>query len=290
MPRYELLDHKSVDRATGVFWEITLKGTVIETRSGKVGPRESRLDGRSRPYNDRGRAALREFPDRETARRKFEAMIAAKCKAGYHLVDGIDPMAPRVVAAVHRHPGLEAAIAAAPDDAAAYLVYADWLEDQGDPRCELIRVQHAMRARPDPSTFLAHKQRDEELRHTYAGAWLGSVVLDGGYRLRLDWRLGFVETARLDDRENPSELELVALLAALLASPAGYVVRRLVLRGYDEGLGAALGTLPFAGLQKVSVLSRGGSDAAVRVVASHRARLAAANVAIEVGYFERTNG
>ena len=287
MPRYVLLDHKSVDRATGKFWEITLKGNVISMRTGKVGPSESRIDGRTHSYNDPGRAFDRSFPDREAARRKYESMIAAKCTAGYQLVDGFDPTAPEVTAHVHRHLDLEAAIAAAPDDVATYLVYADWLESQGDRRCELIRMQHAMRVRPDPSTFMAYKKRDEELRHSHGRVWLGPVVVECSYRVRLDWRLGFVESARLDDRQNASEVELASLVAALLDSPAGCLVRKLALRGVDEALDAALGALPFAGLQRVSVLSRGGSDAAQQLVQPHRARLAAANVAIEVGYYER---
>jgi uncharacterized protein (TIGR02996 family) len=39
-------------------------------------------------------------------------------------------------------------IAAHPEDRAIRLVYADWLEDRGDPRAELIRVEEAMRSVP----------------------------------------------------------------------------------------------------------------------------------------------
>lgn len=46
-----------------------------------------------------------------------------------------------------RHAGLEAAIAAAPGDEGPWLVFSDWLQQQGHPRGELIRldveVQHA---------------------------------------------------------------------------------------------------------------------------------------------------
>ena len=37
-----------------------------------------------------------------------------------------------------------AQIAANPDDDALRLVYADWLEERGDPRCELIRLEAEM--------------------------------------------------------------------------------------------------------------------------------------------------
>lgn len=37
-----------------------------------------------------------------------------------------------------------AAIAAAPGDPTPRLVYADWLEERGDPRAEFIRLQHQL--------------------------------------------------------------------------------------------------------------------------------------------------
>jgi uncharacterized protein (TIGR02996 family) len=39
---------------------------------------------------------------------------------------------------------LEQAIRNHPDDPKAYLVYADWLQTAGDPRGELIAVQHRL--------------------------------------------------------------------------------------------------------------------------------------------------
>jgi uncharacterized protein (TIGR02996 family) len=44
-----------------------------------------------------------------------------------------------------RNAELERTIRSAPDNAAAYLVYADWLQTQGDPLGELIVLQHADR-------------------------------------------------------------------------------------------------------------------------------------------------
>src|SRR5688500_18514450 len=53
---------------------------------------------------------------------------------------------PEPVLELHRNLALEEAIAQDPDDEEAYLVYADWLAERGDPRGELIAVQHAQRA------------------------------------------------------------------------------------------------------------------------------------------------
>jgi uncharacterized protein (TIGR02996 family) len=44
--------------------------------------------------------------------------------------------------------GFLEAIAAEPDDDGLRLIYADWLEERGDPRGELVRVCQAMRAVP----------------------------------------------------------------------------------------------------------------------------------------------
>src|SRR5258708_4112106 len=43
-----------------------------------------------------------------------------------------------------RHPELEAALRVAPHDPAPHLVYADWLQQHGDPRGELITIHHRL--------------------------------------------------------------------------------------------------------------------------------------------------
>ena len=50
-----------------------------------------------------------------------------------------------------RNPELEQAILANPDDEAAYEVYADWLQGEGDPRGELAAVQVALARGKKPS-------------------------------------------------------------------------------------------------------------------------------------------
>jgi uncharacterized protein (TIGR02996 family) len=58
---------------------------------------------------------------------------------------------------VARNFELEAAVAANPDDEQGYLVYADWLQQQGDPLGELI-VKHTRTT--DDKAFLAEHQTD----------------------------------------------------------------------------------------------------------------------------------
>jgi uncharacterized protein (TIGR02996 family) len=72
-------------------------------------------------------------------------------------------------------PFLEA-IRADPHDVAARLVYADWLEERGDPRGELIRIEEEMRPLPVFSDrFWELKPRRHELLQTLRKDWLEAM-------------------------------------------------------------------------------------------------------------------
>jgi uncharacterized protein (TIGR02996 family) len=91
------------------------------------------------------------------------------------------------------------AILQEPDEDVHCLVYADWLEERGDPRGEFIRVQCRLARLPanaaERPELLA---RQEELLEEHAGAWLGPLREYGsGWQFRrgfvvagaVDWRL-----------------------------------------------------------------------------------------------------
>jgi uncharacterized protein (TIGR02996 family) len=66
-----------------------------------------------------------------------------------------------------------AAIEAQPDDRSRRLVYADWLEEHGDPRAGLIRVEEEMRCLPVHSDrYWELKPRRVSLRKTARKPWL----------------------------------------------------------------------------------------------------------------------
>jgi uncharacterized protein (TIGR02996 family) len=68
------------------------------------------------------------------------------------------------------------AILAAPDDEALRLIYADWLEDQGDPRAEFVRVQCALARLPEghpERTALA--AREAHLLAAHRRRWNGEL-------------------------------------------------------------------------------------------------------------------
>jgi uncharacterized protein (TIGR02996 family) len=103
---------------------------------------------------------------------------------------------------------LRAAIFAAPDDDAPRLVYADWLQDRGDPRGEMIAL----------AMLAPEHQRLTELLQRHALGW----QCDDGLPLSRDCRFarGFVESLRVQlfDAEH---------VARLLGQPALACVREL---------------------------------------------------------------
>lgn len=115
------------------------------------------------------------------------------------------------------NPDLEAAILANPDDLASYLVYADWLQSNGDPRGELISVQHARLSGDTP----ALKKREEQLMKAQGGVFFGGLdkllEKDGG--LSVTWRLGFLKSARVAREQYDSDLDVAATLTTLLRLP-----------------------------------------------------------------------
>jgi uncharacterized protein (TIGR02996 family) len=79
-----------------------------------------------------------------------------------------------------------------PDDDGLRLIYADWLEERGDPRGEFIRVQVELARTPpsDPRVSL-WKEREHELLATHRDTWvrpLREMLQDDVASLR-DWRL-----------------------------------------------------------------------------------------------------
>ena len=124
---------------------------------------------------------------------------------------------------------LQTAIAEAPDSAEPYLVYADWLQAQGDAHGEYIQLMHALERETDATRFLARKQRVDTLLRSHGARWLNGVkVLDA------KWRWGFIRKARLE----------ASSLRALLDSRAGRFPRELTLTGHSSSLHVGLEHVP----------------------------------------------
>lgn len=133
---------------------LTLDGTVVHRRWGRAGV----LD----------RMSQRDLHAPEAAQRAFDDAVFRLINKGYR--------------AGAEHPGLLAAIEAAPHEPDGYLVYRDWLVTQGDPRAGLIG------ATLEPTWRKAIRERLEAHRWHF---------------LRRDWHLvgqvwwrGFLHTVR----------------------------------------------------------------------------------------------
>ena len=121
------------------FWEIAMAGNAVKTRYGKLGTA--------------GQQTLKEFGDAGAAQKEYDKLVHEKTKKGYEergAPGAPDPDdEPSHVARPHgagsvrdaRNRDLEQAIAADPNDRQAYAVFGDWLQEQGDPRGELIALQ-----------------------------------------------------------------------------------------------------------------------------------------------------
>src|SRR5437660_107995 len=98
------------------------------------------------------------------------------------------------------------AIIADPDDDALRLIFADWLDEQGDPRGEFIRVQIELAGMSEDDPRLAPlAERERELLRLHKTAWLGPVgriADEAGFRrgllgsIRVS-ALAFLEKARV---------------------------------------------------------------------------------------------
>ena len=83
------------------------------------------------------------------------------------------------------------AILDAPDDDAPRLLFADWLEERGDPdRAEFIRVQIALARQPAADGAAALRARQHVLQARHDAEWSGPV---GGVAFAWDYGRGFIE-------------------------------------------------------------------------------------------------
>ncbi|MDQ3370899.1 MAG: TIGR02996 domain-containing protein, partial [Myxococcota bacterium] len=132
---------------------------------------------------------------------------------------------------------LERTVADDPEDREAYLVLADYLQGQGDPRGELIVLQ--LRGEDDPR---AHKaaQKYFDVHHE---AMLGPLVPHQkvhGHRAAdaFTWRRGYIQRARLSTLED-EERSAAELLELVLRLPSGRFLAELTI-GFDGSFDSGL--------------------------------------------------
>jgi len=80
---------------------------------------------------------------------------------------------------MHQEESFLRAVLASPRDLASRLVYADWLEERGDPRSEYLRLWVARENLDDPDEFPAPaRQRLAELQEGLDADWTTLIALD----------------------------------------------------------------------------------------------------------------
>jgi uncharacterized protein (TIGR02996 family) len=227
MARYEL---------AGRYWSIArgADGTSLTTTSGT--------------RDAAGRSTTRHYASAAAAEAQLEAMVREKLRAGYRAVELAAAPADADAAA------LEARIAEDPADEAAYAVYGDWLQRQGDPRGELIALQLAREAelaragvpsieppRHSAALPVGGKPRPSRLARAIgtlverqASVLLGDLagLVPDVRELEAEpliWRRGFIHRVVLDRRAG----ELGAIVGQILGHPSGRFVRELVVRCED---------------------------------------------------------
>lgn len=167
------------------YWEILRDGKRLIIRNGTI---------------DRGApvVAVETFWFERRAIAAYDARIAQQRAAGF--VEAVDAPEPTA-----RDAALEAEIRAHRDAPEAYEVYADWLQEHGNPFGELVLLQRALEREDDP----VKKARMFDLRRLHGRA--------KRHVFSVEWRWGFWRMLRVDNELGADDLDPVAELAPAFA-------------------------------------------------------------------------
>ncbi len=207
---------ENTEDGSSKFWEIKLDESSHTVRFGKIGTA--------------GQEKTKDFESEGEAEDDADKLIAEKTKKGYRPVGKHGPdLGPS-------NPELEAAIGKDLDDARSYLVYADWLSGQSDPRGELIVLQHQEATSTDEAKVKELKKAGNTLIKKHREKLLGALAefKDGdGKDLELEWHLGFIRGAHMSwpmyDDDGSLERKAAKELGALLELPTAKFLRTLKL-------------------------------------------------------------
>ncbi|MFT3698903.1 MAG: WGR domain-containing protein [Kofleriaceae bacterium] len=255
MPRYELSEGTS-----NKFWDIKLDGKSFTTTYGKIG--------------SNGQTTIKKFATPAAAQKEHDKLIAEKTKKGYSLVGGKAAAEPETKktkksAAAEgqakgdaRNPELEKAILANPYDREAYTIFADWLQEQGDPRGELISLQLGNRDAAAKKLIasnedyflgpLAAHQKVYDSNGNNSRSHLRTTEQEKAWAKVAEdaflWRNGYIYRVRLSYDADSTDIEFDGELAKVLAEvfehPSGRYVTELAFQtngsSYDDDLQALI--------------------------------------------------
>jgi uncharacterized protein (TIGR02996 family) len=132
-----------------------------------------------------------------------------------------------------------------PDDESLRLIYADWLEERGDPRGEFIRVQCTLAKLVDGDPRRTPLQsREQHLLNKHGEEWLGPLR---GRATRWEFRRGFVEVIAVTPEVYllpPDTLLQLAPIRRFEVDLTGFTVPPAVLELVPESLARENMVLP----------------------------------------------
>jgi len=228
MPRYEHAE-------TSSFWEIekSRDGKSFTARWGKLGTE--------------GRSKTKRYDDSFACTADYEDLVAEKLKLGYK-----EKSAPAQHFAIKSNPALEATLCEALEDPGRWSVYADWLQEVGDVRGEIIALARA--GKPDEAKALAEANADVlwgDAWHVHSGdAFAGKTWLPGwqdaerrpievAFSYTLDMH-GFIESITMAGLDEDGHV--ANAMYAVLAAPIGRFTRSIELHvTHDEQYSGASG-------------------------------------------------
>ncbi|MBA2542001.1 MAG: TIGR02996 domain-containing protein [Deltaproteobacteria bacterium] len=156
-----------------------------------------------------GTRSVEELVNGELARTRLRVLTNQKLRAGWKVTREAPAPAelpPPATIENARNPELEAALLADPAHVPSWLVYGDWLQQQGDPRGTHIALRAAVISAPD-DLLAVGRLRQYEVRY--------GRYLRGGFEGVLGW--GFLDDVRIGKL---AEVEVVA-------TPAGRFITKL---------------------------------------------------------------
>lgn len=174
-----------VEGTSKKFWEAEVSGKTLITRWGRIGTR--------------GQEKKQVLGSPAKAEAAATKAIADKKHKGYR---DIAARAPAPPSTNPRNAALEAAIRADRDEYGPYQVYADWLQEQGDPLGELIVLQHGKKTKP-------------------AAKIIDKLGLPGDQLATFGWRWGLWQWVRLENSVDwmDAKFDPVGLARSLFVTP-----------------------------------------------------------------------
>jgi uncharacterized protein (TIGR02996 family) len=211
---------EAVEGKSRKFWQIKLDGGSYEITFGKVGTP--------------GQKQKKKFKDEWTAKMAHNELLREKTRKGYAYVYGGKP--PKVPAKAAQNAQLEAQIAKDPSSDDNLVVYADWLQEQGDVRGELAGLQ--MRAAKDKKLAKAADKMIDEYRAYFWGplaTYFDPKADESDYAVAATWRAGWIDELVLtapseySDWSGPYVADVAELVRVVSKLDSARFVRSLVI-------------------------------------------------------------